>query len=138
MSSHFQAIAATSHCDEHHLSVDGTFVGDRPAAEVPTVIWTKPPIPYVVPILTPSNAHLPAYSTNCYHNSLSYVDTKVTTSPTASSPGTTLPSALSSRKPSLEDLRRTGAFTPSPPDLVKRRLASAFFAYFLCGWGDGS
>ena len=92
----------------------------------------------VAPISLPSDALLPAYSTKCCHNSVPYVDNSVATSPTCSSPGTRLPSAFSSRNHSKDHLELDESSDEvQPPERMNHRFASAFYSYFLCGWGDG-
>ncbi|KAF9480471.1 MFS general substrate transporter [Pholiota conissans] len=53
--------------------------------------------------------------------------------PSSSLPSTTLPS----RKSSTATLSSPQLPVPQNPERLKWRLASAFWAYFLCGWGDG-
>ena len=88
------------------------------------------------PISLPSDALLPAYSTKCCHNSLPYVDSSVATSPTCSSPGTRLSGGFSNHSKDHLELDESSDEV-QPPERMTHRFASAFYSYFLCGWGDG-
>jgi hypothetical protein len=52
------------------------------------------------------------------------------------SPVTNVAGDLESGKVSFDDLSKPFP-APLAPERLHRRLASAYFAYFLCGWGDG-
>jgi hypothetical protein len=89
-----------------------------------------------LPISTPSDAHIEDDSILRHQPDLPYINTSVPTSSAASFVGTTPLSALSSANMFLSD--DAVVTTATQHALMKRRLFSAFFAYFLCGWGDGS
>jgi len=91
----------------------------------------------VPPLSTLKHAQLPDHASKImiprHYGTLPVLNTYDITSPTSSSP----PTAFDSRKASLESLS-----VPTIPDVLtmerlRWRLASGFFAYFLCGWGDG-
>jgi hypothetical protein len=88
------------------------------------------------PSLSPlSNAHVSDYfiSTAVHRHNVS---SSVIPPVEVLSPTMTLPTggSLSSHQTSLADLRSN---SPAGLEHLKWRLASGFFAYFLCGWGDG-
>jgi len=93
------------------------------------------PHSYTPPISTPSDVHIPYDSIYRHQYSLPYIDTSLPTSSAASVMGTSFPSALSSGKTSMTT---DTTVTPFQQTRMKQRLFSAFLAYFLCGWGDGS
>ena len=119
-------------------------VADEPSTFDPPAITS--PLPRssnhteVLPLSPLSDAHMSGYSTNItaprHHDSRSSLNTYAGTSPTSNSPGFESPTELS-RQSSLHELRDDAV--PAHPNLerMKLRLASAFFVYFLCGWGDG-
>jgi hypothetical protein len=55
----------------------------------------------------------------------------------ASSPNRTLGDDGRRRTPSESEHLGQDTAHVARPQYLKRRLASAYFAYFLCGWGDG-
>jgi len=93
---------------------------------------------FVVPILSPlSHAHMSDYLSEVaiprHQNALHMIATCGASSSASTSPHTT----LASRKPSFKTI-----VGKSKPEQVKSerlhwRLASGYFAYFVCGWGDG-
>jgi hypothetical protein len=111
-------ILTTPRVDDRSRIVEDNALADISTATTPTVTPTSSPqFICVVPILTPTDAYLPALSTNCDHSFSQHADAKLATSPTQISPA-------------------VDAIVP-PHERLMWRLASAFFAYFLCGWGDG-
>ena len=91
---------------------------------------------FVVPVLSPvADAHMSDYESKItiprHHNTLHMIATCDASSPTSTSPHS------ASRKLSF-----TALIGESKPVVVKLerlrwRLASGFFAYFICGWADG-
>lgn len=83
-----------------------------------------------------SDAHVSDYFTSTAvprHNTFAPILHSVEIlSPTITLP----PSGLLSRKSSLDNLR-SDPQASSRLERLKWRLISGFFAYFLCGWGDG-
>jgi hypothetical protein len=82
---------------------------------------------FVMPVLSPvTDAHISDYESKItiprHHNTLYMIATSDASSPTSTSPY----SAIGESKPILVKLER-----------LRWRLASGFFAYFICGWGDG-
>lgn len=69
---------------------------------------------------------------NC-HDDLPAVYICEVSSPSSSSPTSTIPS----RKSSVTMLPKTSEEEAAKVERLRWRLASAYFAYFLCGWGDG-
>ncbi|KJA25980.1 hypothetical protein HYPSUDRAFT_64204 [Hypholoma sublateritium FD-334 SS-4] len=67
------------------------------------------------------------------HDDLPAVYICEVSSPSSSSPTSTIPS----RKSSVTMLPKTPEEDTAKFERLKWRLASAYFAYFLCGWGDG-
>ncbi|KAH7921947.1 MFS general substrate transporter [Leucogyrophana mollusca] len=107
---------------------------------------TSPYSPPYTPSLSPlSRTHLPGISTHlpARVEFLSSPGTS-TSSPSTSSPSSAtlahyFPSSLTLHKSSLDD---TSGEVISPPqnqqlEHMTRRLASAYFVYYVCGWGDG-
>ena len=85
---------------------------------------------FVVPILSPVNdAYMSDYESKItiprHNNTLLMIAASYSSSstPTSPHPADRKPSFIGDSKPVLERLRW--------------RLASGFFAYFICGWGDG-
>lgn len=96
---------------------------------------------YVAPLMPLSDAHLSDYSTNIntprHHDSVS-IKTCIAETPSTSSPATPFPSSYSSHSRSLVELRDDSGLNITPTrECTKRRIASALFVYFACGWGDG-
>ena len=94
---------------------------------------------YVAPTLsTLTHVQLPDHASKVniarHYHSLPYINASQASSPSASSP----PTALDNDKASLMLLSNG---EPDHTDLkmvrLRWRLASGFFAYFVCGWGDG-
>ena len=91
---------------------------------------------FVVPVLSPvADAHISDYESKITiprHNTLHMLATSDASSPISTSPhpaGRKLSSfttLIGESKPVLVKLER-----------LRWRLASGFFAYFVCGWGDG-
>jgi hypothetical protein len=92
---------------------------------------------FVVPMLSPvTDAHMSDYESKItvprHHHTLLMIATSDSSSPMPTSP-----------HPAGCKLSFTALIGESKPVLVKLerlrwRLASDFFAYFICGWGDGS
>ncbi|KAK1221900.1 hypothetical protein PQX77_015280 [Marasmius sp. AFHP31] len=93
-----------------------------------------------------SNAHISSYSTNVYiprhQNGSGMLQGPI------SGPPTPYVATPASEFPPSTPVDRSGSIIhliggepiPSPPpnqERVKRRLACAYFLFFLCGWGDG-
>ncbi|KAG6845659.1 hypothetical protein H0H87_005866 [Tephrocybe sp. NHM501043] len=90
--------------------------------------------PVVLPVSSLSNAHLSDYTTS---TAIHRRDTFMTTS--LKSPAETIVeshSPIHKGSPGSSVTEFIGD-EPEPLEWLKFRLASGFFAYFLCGWGDG-
>jgi hypothetical protein len=87
-------------------------------------------------ISPPSDAHLAGAAAIRHLYSLPHIDTSLPTSSAVSFSGTLPQSASINGKIALVD--DAIATTADQRIHLKRRLFAAFFAYFLCGWGDGS
>ncbi|KAF9535544.1 major facilitator superfamily domain-containing protein [Crepidotus variabilis] len=63
------------------------------------------------------------------------IDTTVyeVSTPTSSSP----PTAFECRKEYFPEVKADSTLDPANMERIRWRLASGFFAYFMCGWGDG-
>ncbi|KAF9270783.1 MFS general substrate transporter [Marasmius fiardii PR-910] len=93
-----------------------------------------------------SNVHMSGYSTNVYiprHQSggaLASPAPSASSTPFLATPASELPpSTPVDRSGSIIQLIGGEPVASPPPSLecVRRRLACAYFAFFLCGWGDG-
>ncbi|KAL0066539.1 hypothetical protein AAF712_006341 [Marasmius tenuissimus] len=93
-----------------------------------------------------SNAHISSYSTNVYIPR--HQNGSGTLQGPISGPPTPYVATPASEFPPSTPVDRSGSIIhliggepiPSPPpnqERVKRRLACAYFLFFLCGWGDG-
>ena len=91
---------------------------------------------FVAPVLSPiTDAHMSDYESKViiprHHNTLLMIAMSNSPSPTPTSPHPpgrkfSFTAHIGESKPSLAKLER-----------LRWRLASGFFAYFICGWGDG-
>ena len=106
---------------------------DKPSSAATTITSSQSPTkPSLSPLL---NAHVSDYFISTAvprHN----VSSRIIHSMEILAPTMTLPAggSLSSHETPLPDLR---SGSPVGLEHLKWRLASGFFAYFLCGWGDG-
>ena len=92
---------------------------------------TPPAVPALVRLrLCDKNSKIDVHKN---HDDLPPVYICEVSSPSPSSPTGTVPS----RKSSVTILPRTSEEDAAKFERLKWRLASAYFAYFLCGWGDG-
>lgn len=92
---------------------------------------------FVVPVLSPvTDAHMSDYESKItiprHHHTLIMTATSDSSSPTPTSPQPancklSFMTLIGENKPVIVKLER-----------LRWRLASGFFAYFICGWGDGS
>ena len=117
-------IVVPRHFSESSYSAPGdTAVFDETDQHEIITTRIEPSIEFVIPGLSPAiDAHMSNYSSKItiprHHNTLQMVSSRISTS---------LHATLASRKPKPEvKLER-----------LRWRLASGFFAYFTCGWGDG-
>lgn len=97
------------------------------------------PTELIVPILSPvSDAHMSDYASKItiprhhHHNTQHTLAACDASLPTSTSPHTT----LVNRKPSFMNCVENKS-EQVKLERIRWRLASGFFAYFLCGWGDG-
>ncbi|TFK41367.1 major facilitator superfamily domain-containing protein [Crucibulum laeve] len=118
--------------------VEGSAISDEPNKTSEVALGVdcapKPAIPRLSPLL---NAHMPDYASKItvprHHDTLPTLEMYEISSPSSTSP----PTAIESRKASFLDFHE-GTTTLSPKlERMRWRLASGFFAYFMCGWGDG-
>ncbi|KAG6839881.1 hypothetical protein C0991_010846 [Blastosporella zonata] len=88
------------------------------------------------PIALPSDAHVSDYATSTV---VGRYDNSKTIYSLALSPPETVVNSASSSPRSSPGSSTTDVTDDSPEKLewLKFRLSSAFFVYFLCGWGDG-
>ena len=110
-------------------------LADDVAIDLPVLPKGKRSYSTSIPLSPLSNVHMSGYSTNThpprYHEAFVSSSSKIAHSPSSSA----VLSTFNSREASIIEF---GLSDPSPKDeQMKRRLASAFFVYFLCGWGDG-
>lgn len=124
----FSAISSASH---------GSALCDEPDAPGVISSRSQPVHNAAFVALSPlSSVHMSGHSTNIQITR--HHDIPLSTIHDAS-PSSSLPSsAFNSRKPSLLELADNQVLTPYPQvEHMKLRIVSAFFVYFLCGWGDG-
>ena len=101
-------------------------------------IITTPVEEFVVPVLSPvTDAHMSDYESKItiprHHNTIRTTATCDVSSPTS----TTSPHTPASCKPSFTTLVEESKLEQVNLERLRWRLASGFFAYFVCGWGDG-
>lgn len=120
------------------MSEDCSVFDETDQHEITTGTTVELPTEFVTPVLSPvTDAHMSDYASKVtiprHHNTLNIIATCDPSSPTSISPLTT----LTTIKPSFMTL--VGERKPEQVRLerLRWRLASGFFAYFLCGWGDG-
>ena len=96
---------------------------------------------FVVPVLSPvTDAHMSDYESKItiprHHNTLHMIATCDASSPTSTSPTSASPHSAS-RKLSFTALIGESGPVQVKLERLRWRLASGFFAYFICGWADG-
>lgn len=121
--------------DDSAISDEANVIENNQSPSAVTTPYSQSP---TTPSLSPlSDAHVSDYFTSTAvprHKT----STPILHSVEIQSPTITLqPSSLPSRRSSSANLISGPSGTPPNLELLKWRLASGFFAYFLCGWGDG-
>ena len=125
----------TSQCVPHDTSAivdDDDDSGALSSADNGHAIHVTPTLSTLAHVQLPDNAS--KVNMARHYHSLPNITTSQASSPSSSSP----PTAFDSDKPSLV-LLSAGESDHTDLKMVRLRwrLASGYFAYFLCGWGDG-
>ncbi|KDR84783.1 hypothetical protein GALMADRAFT_131573 [Galerina marginata CBS 339.88] len=112
--------------DDNEVEVSGTV----PSTVNSSSTFIKPNLAALANVQLPDRASNIVLARHCNSSPTAYADD-------ACSPLSSLPTTPASRKPSIITL--TDGVDPDyvKQERLKWRLASGFFAYFMCGWGDG-
>jgi hypothetical protein len=116
---------------------NAVFDSDEPDQHEIVTTLVESSTEFVVPVLSPvTDAHKSDYESKItiprHHNTLHMIAASDSSSPSPIS------SHPADRKLSFTALIRESKPIPVKLERLRWRLASGFFAYFICGWGDGS